>query len=123
MKSSFLARLAVILPLAVGCLALTTNARADAPPEGAIGVQLRTDQDTGEAVVQAVVADAPAAKAGIKEGDVFLKVAANAVKGAEEAVKEIGKYKPGDKVKILLKRDGKEQIIEVTVGKRSEIFP
>src|SRR5262245_2029552 len=104
MRSSFLPRCEVVLFLAAACVVLTPQVRAEDMPEGAIGVQLRTDADTGEAVVKMVVADSPAAKAGIKEGDAVLKVADTAVKGAEEAVKEVVKYKPGDKVKIVIKR-------------------
>ena len=30
---------------------------------------------------------------------------------------------PGTKIKLGIKRDGKDMTVEVTVGKRSEIFP
>ena len=43
--------------------------------------------------------------------------------GLQEAVKEIVKHKPGDKIKVGIKRGDKDMTIEVTVGKRSEIFP
>ena len=38
------------------------------------------------------------------------------------AIKEVGKYKPGEKIKLTVKRGDKEKIIEITVGKRSDII-
>jgi S1-C subfamily serine protease len=41
----------------------------------------------------------------------------------ERAIREIVKHKPGDKIKLGLERDGKDMTVEVTVGKRGEIYP
>ena len=38
------------------------------------------------------------------------------------AVKEVGKYKPGEKVKVTVKRGDKEVVIEITVGKRADFI-
>lgn len=101
--------------------------RAEDPPEGSIGLMLKLDE--GKIVVVEAVKDSPADKAGFKAGDVLVKVGDHKVKnGAEEedlatAVKEVVKNKPGTKIKLTVKRDDKEKVIEVTVGKRAEIFP
>ena len=102
-------------------------ARAEDPPEGSIGVQLKIDD--GKLVVVEPIKGSPAEKAGLKPDDVILKIDDYKVKdnidedGLKEAVKEVVKHKPGEKIKIGIKRGDKDMTIEVTVGKRSEIFP
>lgn len=108
-------------------LLASTGLRAEDLPEGAVGVQLKIDD--GKIVVVAAIGGSPAEKAGLKTDDVLLKVNDFKVKEnvAEEdlhaTVKEVGKYKPGEKIKLTIKRGDKEMVIEVTVGKRSEVFP
>jgi carboxyl-terminal processing protease len=102
-------------------------ARAEDPPEGSIGVQIKIDD--GKIVVVEPIKGSPAEKAGLKPDDVIVKIDDYKVKdnvdqdGLQEAVKEIVKHKPGEKIKIGIKRGDKDMTIEVTVGKRSEIFP
>jgi carboxyl-terminal processing protease len=104
-----------------------TTIRADDPPEGSIGVQVKIDE--GKIVVVEPIKGSPAEKAGIKAGDVIVKINDYKVKDnveqddLQEAVKEIVKQKPGTKIKVGIKRDGKDMTLEVTVGKRSEIIP
>ena len=102
--------------------------RAEDPPEGSIGVQIKIDE--GKIVVVDTIKDSPAQKAGFKPDDQILKVNDFKVKESDAtqddllaAVKEVVKHKPGTKIKVTVKREGKEKEIEVTVGKRSEIFP
>jgi C-terminal processing protease CtpA/Prc len=101
--------------------------RADDPPEGSIGVQVKIDE--GKIVVVEPFKGSPAEKAGIKAGDVIVKINDYKVKDTveqedlQETVKEIIKQKPGTKIKVGIKRDGKDMTIEVTVGKRSEVIP
>lgn len=118
-------RLACVIALGVALAAATTG-RAEDPPEGMIGIQLKVDD--GKLVIVSTIEKGPAEKAGIKADDVLLKINDYKVKDKAEmedltaAVKEVGKYKPGEKVKITVKRADKEKTIEVTVGKRSEII-
>ena len=119
-------RLIVTTALAVALVAFGP-ARAEDPPEGSIGVQIKIDE--GKIVVVEPIKDGPAEKAGIKAGDVIVKVDDYKVKDnveqddLQDTVKEIVKHKPGTKIKLGIKRDGKDMTVEVTVGKRSEIFP
>ena len=102
--------------------------RAEDPPEGSIGVQIKIDE--GKIVVVGTIKDSPAEKAGFKMDDQILKVNDFKVKASEAneddlkaAVMEVIKHKPGTKIKVTVKREGKEKEIDVTVGKRSDIFP
>jgi len=107
-------------------LAGGSSVRAEDPPEGSIGVQIKIDD--GKIVVVEPIKGSPAEKAGLKPDDVILKIDDYKVKdnvdeeGLQEAVKEIVKHKPGEKIKIGIKRGDKDMTIEVTVGKRSDIF-
>jgi PDZ domain len=124
----FLMRLFVSFALAAALVAFGSSTRADDPPEGSIGVKM--DISGGKLVVVEPVKGSPAEKAGIKADDIIIKVNDLKVKekdlepsDMQAVVKEITKHKPGEKVKVTVKRGEKEMVIEVTVGKRSDIFP
>ena len=105
-----------------GLLLAGPAVRAADPPEGSIGVIIK--HEDGKIVVVKTAEDGPAEKAGIKPDDVIVKVNDLKAENVEETAKEIVKHKPGEKIKVTVKRGDKEMVIEVTVGKRSEIkFP
>ena len=61
----------------------------------------------------------PADKAGIKGGDVIIKLGDSKIGGIEDFDSALRKFKIGDKVKVIVKR-GKEDVeLEVTLGRRS----
>jgi C-terminal processing protease CtpA/Prc len=80
---------------------------------GYIGVQI-AQNDEKVVFIQLPIAGGPADKAGLKPGDVLVKI--NDVKPTDlqAAVKAIQALKPGKKVKFLIKREGKEKEIDVT---------
>ena len=120
-------RLVMSVALAVGLLAVGSATRADDKEEGSIGVKVKLED--GKIIVDEPIKGSPAEKAGIKANDVIVQVGDFKVKdNAEEddvtaMVKKIVKLKPGSKVKVGVKRDGKDMTVEVTVGKRSEVIP
>jgi serine protease Do len=64
---------------------------------------------------QAVVSGSPAAKAGLKEGDIITKVGGAKVTATNSLPSLLGKRKVGDKVTLTIVRDGKTQTIDVTL--------
>jgi C-terminal processing protease CtpA/Prc len=102
-------------------LAATTRAQ-EIVPKGMIGVQLKIED--GKLVVVEPMKDGPADKAGIKAGDVLLKVNDFKVKDKDATdedlhatVKEVVKNEPGTKIKVTVRRADKEMTMDVTVGK------
>lgn len=57
-------------------------------------------------------------KAGIKEGDVILEVNGVTVNKPNELQAKIGTYNPGEKVEIVLWRDGRKKTIDVVLQNR-----
>ena len=70
---------------------------------------------TNGVVVADVVHDGPAAKAGLKSGDVIVGFGDEAIKNTHELALAVGNTKPGQSVPAKLLRDGKEQTIAVTI--------
>ena len=58
----------------------------------------------------------PAEKAGIKEGDVIVRLNGNYVEAAEELTSLVRNYTPNTKVKVTVNRNGKEMTFDVTLG-------
>jgi Do/DeqQ family serine protease len=65
--------------------------------------------------VMNVPSSGAAAEAGIKKGDVITKLNGVTVNSGAEMVGQIATYRPGDKVKVSYKRDGKESEVLVTL--------
>ena len=60
--------------------------------------------------------DAPAAKAGLKDGDVILELNGQPVESANTLRLRISQTAPGTSVKLQISRDGKIQDMNVTLG-------
>jgi S1-C subfamily serine protease len=105
------------LAVAVAFAAVPRESRADDAPKkkGFIGVQIKKEED-GPVTIVSVMSDSPAEKAGLKDGDVLVTVGDVEASDLQTVVDTIRKLKPKDKVKIRVKREGKEKDIEVTVG-------
>jgi len=77
--------------------------------------QLKLTRESGVVILD-VVADSPAEKAGLKRGDVLLKVNDTAVKTADEAVKAVKAARSGDTLTLTIVRGDAEQTVKVTAG-------
>jgi uncharacterized protein (TIGR03067 family) len=83
---------------------------------GYVGVALRFYQDQKEVAVSDLIDGAPAKKAGLRKGDVVLKVGDAAVTDLRSAIKAVQQAKPGTKVTFRVRRDGKERDVTVKAG-------
>ena len=73
------------------------------------------DQTTGILVAQ-VIEDSPAEKAGIKQGDVILKLNGEKIDKVAKFRNTIALTRPGTKIKLTVLRDGKTKQLKVTIG-------
>jgi serine protease Do len=102
-------------PVAIGVISVATRAfkPGDQPPKtadtktGYLGVLL--DVEASSAAVQSVAPGGPAAKAGIKAGDIVTHVNKKAVLDKESLINAVGRYKPGTEITLKITR-GKEQL-------------
>jgi len=85
-----------------------------AVPKGLVIGFTGSDTDHG-VVVESVMEDTPAARAGIKEGDLVLRVDDTEVKSISDINKIRDTHVSGDKLIITLYRDGEVMDIEVTL--------
>jgi RNA polymerase sigma factor (sigma-70 family) len=91
--------------------------KPEAKTNGYLGVVLAGDDDKKQTLIHQVFPDSPALKAGIKSGDVRLKVGDTVVMGPMEAINLLKDTKPGDQVKFVFKQDNKETKLTITLGK------
>ncbi|WUN43326.1 trypsin-like peptidase domain-containing protein [Streptomyces caniferus] len=66
-----------------------------------------------------VAPDGPAAKAGIKAGDVITKVDGAPVHSGEELIVKIRSHRPGDTLALTLLRGGKDRSVRLSLGSSS----
>ncbi|MEJ2629533.1 MAG: PDZ domain-containing protein, partial [bacterium] len=69
-------------------------------------------------LIEQVMDDSPAQKAGLKSLDIILKVEGKSIDQSNEVQSIIAMKSPGDEVSITILRDGKQKQIRVTLGER-----
>lgn len=77
------------------------------------GILIKSGRNLGEA---GVVADSPAQKAGLKEGDIITALNGQKIDENNPLNSILLKYKPGDIIECTLLRDSKESKVKVTLG-------
>ncbi|HBF81712.1 MAG TPA: protease, partial [Streptomyces sp.] len=91
-----------------------------------IGATVTMEEKSGGAVISddgaggtpAVTPNGPAAKAGLKAGDVITKFNDTVVESGPTLIGEIWTHKPGDKVTLTYQRGGKTSTVDVVLGER-----
>ena len=80
------------------------------------------DKSTGElpkgVLINGVLQNSPAAKAGLQPGDLILKVAGQGVGDVPDMLSRVAALKPGETAVILLQRHGQSMEVRVTPGTR-----
>jgi serine protease Do len=75
------------------------------------GALIRGSGQTG-----GIVAGSPAEKAGLRDGDIVLKVNGRGITPESGLASRLARYKPGDKIELAILREGKEQTVSVMLG-------
>ena len=100
--------------------------RTGKPVYPVIGASVSLEDGTGGAKItdqgvngsDAVTANGPADKAGLKSGDVITKLDDRVIDSGPTLIGEIWTHRPGDKVALTYKRGGKTHTVDLTLGKR-----
>ena len=85
-------------------------------PAIAKSLGLNPEQPEG-ALVASVVGGSPAAKAGLKSGDVILSADGRPIRGAHDLPRLVAETPVGKTLKLSVVRDGQPQTIAATIGK------
>ena len=72
--------------------------------------------ETGGVRVDGVTDNRPAMKAGIKQGDIIVKLGDIKVMGMQTYMEALGKFTPGDKTQVTILRDGKELVLPIELA-------
>jgi serine protease Do len=84
-------------------------------PAIAKSLGMNPDEPTG-AIVASVTPNSPAAKAGLKPGDVILSANGHPVKSVHDLPRLVAAMPPGQKIEMTLRRGGKEMNVAATTG-------
>ncbi|HOD67794.1 MAG TPA: PDZ domain-containing protein [candidate division Zixibacteria bacterium] len=128
MKRFWLA--AIVALAALGLLAATGLAGKDTDERAWLGVYTQSvDYDLADAfdltvsygaVINEVVEDSPADQAGLKNGDVIISLNGEKITDSDDLIDVLHEASPGDRLELVVIRDGKEQSVSVVAGARSE---
>ena len=109
--------------------AVANSSFAGSKKGGYLGVFLeKVDDELREAIdykgegayVEDVVEDSPADKAGMKAGDIIIEYEGNKIEDSEQLRKLIRKSSSGDKVKLVVVRDGKNKKLKAELAERKK---
>jgi S1-C subfamily serine protease len=82
-----------------------------------------TTEGTGGAVVRQATAGGPAARAGIRAGDLIVAVAGERIRDPDDVAAAIQERRPGESVEIEVRRDGELRTLDVELTARPEQAP
>jgi serine protease Do len=65
---------------------------------------------------QGVLPGSPAAQAGLRDGDIIIKINGKDIKEGAGLVTQLSQFHPNDQISLIIIRDGKEQTVKATLG-------
>ncbi len=83
---------------------------------GFVGLALGVDDASKQVVVEDLLEDTPAAKSGLKKGDVLLAIDGADVTDLPSAIRAVRASKPGQSLSLRIRRDDRPREIKVRVG-------
>ncbi|MDA1052129.1 MAG: trypsin-like peptidase domain-containing protein [Planctomycetota bacterium] len=105
-------------PISIGVNSVASRVIAGLP--GVLGVQIDTDET--RAMIVQVFPNSGAAKAGLRENDVIVKVMSTDVSSLQEVQAILAKHRAGEVVNATVLRDGEAVEFDIRLGMREDIF-
>jgi aminopeptidase YwaD len=81
-----------------------------------LGIMPDYTYSDGGVRVDGVTDNRPAMKAGVKQGDVITQLGPEKITGMQTYMEALGKFAPGDKTIVTVKREGKELQLPIELG-------
>ena len=103
------------LPVAVGVMSVLP--REIRTERGVLGVQVGRE-DEGGAIISQVFPNTGAERAGLKVGDVVVRVADTMVESGSALTETIRQFRPGDSLNLVVRRGDAELEVRATLGDR-----
>ncbi len=95
------------------------EAQGAQPGSGAfLGVALDGRGESDGLRLGSIVPNTGAARAGLREGDVLVRVGDGTIDSFDDLRKALARQAPGDTVRVVFLRDGQDQTVSVTLGTR-----
>jgi serine protease Do len=79
--------------------------------------QESSDDDVDGAKIASVNDNSAAQKAGLKKGDIIKKIGTKKIESTGDVTSAIRSHKPGEKVDVVISRNGKEETLTAELGK------
>jgi putative serine protease PepD len=107
------------IPIDLAAKSATAIVQGKTVQTGYLGVTMAPATGGGNgALVQDVASGSPAAKAGLRVGDLVVAIDGKAVQSYSDLGARIRAHKPGDKVTLKVVRDGNETTVTATLAQR-----
>lgn len=85
-----------------------------------LGVMPDYSYNDGGLRIDGVTDGRPAAKAGLKGGDIITKIGEHEIRGIQTYMEALGKFTEGEKTKVVFKRNGKEMTLPIEFTPKEE---
>lgn len=109
------------LPVAVGVMSV--GPREIQTERGILGIQIDSQEEDGGATISQVFPNTGADRAGLKVGDVVVRVADTVVESGTALTQTIRQFRPGDSLMLLVRRGDSEMEVRATLGDQfTEVF-
>lgn len=102
-----------------GALSMNPFANPEMP---VLGIAMGLKRAVKGVFVESVIPGSPAAAAGVRAGDVLLRLDGSTVREGGELLQMLAKRQPGDQVKLGVLREKEELEVTVTLKRRNELF-
>jgi S1-C subfamily serine protease len=93
--------------------------KGESPKRAFLGVSSAPAADGG-AEIGEVVANSPAARAGLRQGDTIVEIADQPVREPDDVSAVVNARRPGDEVRVVVERGGERRTLTVTLGTQPE---